>query len=202
MRRRADDTRRQILDAAYELFHRKGLSRVSVDDIAAAARFTKRTLYYHFETKDALLAAVMETQRELAFKRIERWAAQLSGDVETFLDGLFAELAKWSARPRWQGAGFTRIVMELVDLPGHPVHAIASRHKQEIGRWLAGQFRERGVSDADQLARETMLLLEGCMAMMLIHRDRRYAITAAGAAKRLASLSTEPGLPRLAAKRR
>lgn len=201
MRRTADHTRRRILDAAYELFHRKGFSRVSVDDIAAAARFTKRTLYYHFETKDALLAAVMETQRDLAFERIERWAAQLSGDVETFLDGLFAGLAKWSARPRWQGAGFTRIVMELADLPGHPVHAIASRHKREIEKWLADQFQCRGLTQSHQLARETMLLLEGCMAMMLIHRDRQYAIAAAGAAKRLASLSTAPS-PRLRTARR
>jgi len=49
-------TRQRILDAAYEFFRRSGFTRVSMDEIAAATVVTKRTLYYHFESKDALLA--------------------------------------------------------------------------------------------------------------------------------------------------
>jgi len=52
MPRPPERSRRRILDAAYELFYRKGYSRVGVDEIAAFAGLTKRTLYYHFESKD------------------------------------------------------------------------------------------------------------------------------------------------------
>ena len=48
-----------ILTSAYRLFHRHGFNRVSMDEIAAAAGVTKRTLYYHFRSKDSLLAAVL-----------------------------------------------------------------------------------------------------------------------------------------------
>ena len=58
MPRHAERTRRRILDAAYELFYRKGFARVGVDEMAAFAGLTKRTLYYHFKSKDELLAAV------------------------------------------------------------------------------------------------------------------------------------------------
>ncbi len=34
--------------------------------------------------------------------------------------------------PGWMGSGFTRIVMELADRPGHPVHKIARAHKKAI----------------------------------------------------------------------
>jgi AcrR family transcriptional regulator len=66
MPRSAAVTRKRILDAAYGEFRRKGYARVGVDEIAAAAKVTKRTLYYHFDSKDALLAAVLERQHELA----------------------------------------------------------------------------------------------------------------------------------------
>ena len=38
----------------------KGVSRVGVDEIAAFAGVTKRTLYYHFKSKDELLASVLD----------------------------------------------------------------------------------------------------------------------------------------------
>jgi hypothetical protein len=43
MPRSAEQTQLLVLDAAYELFYRKGFGRVSVDEIAACAGFTKRT---------------------------------------------------------------------------------------------------------------------------------------------------------------
>jgi AcrR family transcriptional regulator len=57
--RSADETRRLILENAYQLFYRHGFARVAVDAIAARAGVTKRTLYYHFRSKDDLLAAVL-----------------------------------------------------------------------------------------------------------------------------------------------
>src|SRR5271154_186782 len=73
----ADATRHRILEAAYELFYRKGFVRVGVDAVAAAACVTKRTLYYHFRSKDALLEAVLAFHHELALARIGRWSELL-----------------------------------------------------------------------------------------------------------------------------
>src|SRR6478735_6010086 len=66
MPRSGERTHQCILDAAYGLFRRKGFTRVSMDDIAASAAVTKRTLYHHFESKDALVGAVLDAQHELA----------------------------------------------------------------------------------------------------------------------------------------
>ena len=53
------------------------------------------------------------------------------------MEVLFSELAKWSTKPGWTGAGFTRLVMELADLPGHPARAVAHRHKAAMEAWWA-----------------------------------------------------------------
>lgn len=179
MARAADQTRKRILAAAYELFYRKGFVRVSVDEIAASARITKRTLYYHFESKDDLLATMLETHHELALARIRKWGDRLSGNLNAMLDLLFADLANWASKPRWTGAGFTRLVMELADLPGHPARAIASRHKTALEAWLTSEFAKRKVIKPEDCGRQVVLLLEGAMALILNHRDRRYATAAA-----------------------
>ena len=82
MPRSATKTRERILDAAYRLFRRRGYSRVTMDDIAAEARLTKRTLYHHFESKDQLLAAVLEAQHVLAVAAFRTFGDRLSGCIE------------------------------------------------------------------------------------------------------------------------
>lgn len=195
MTRDAQATRRRILDAAYELFYQKGFGRVGVDDIAAAAGITKRTLYYHFKSKDDLLAAVLELHSELALARIRKYEGRYSGSASEILDVLFAELSRWSAKPAWTGAGFTRLAMELADLPGHPARAIAHRHKAAMEGWWAGLLERTGVPSAAERAREVVLLMEGATALILIHGDRSYAEAAARAAKRLVSEPLVPGHP-------
>src|SRR4026207_753852 len=101
MARNSQQTRQRILDAAYALFRRKGYTRVSMDEIAAATAVTKRTLYYHFESKDALLAAVLETQHLLARAAFRTFGDSLSGSAEAIIDTLFRDLAVWSDKPRW-----------------------------------------------------------------------------------------------------
>jgi AcrR family transcriptional regulator len=184
MARSAAQTRRRILQTAYGLFYRRGFARVGVDQVAAHAGLTKRTLYNHFRSKDELLAAVLEFHGELALGRIREFASGVSGARDP-VTSLFDELARWATKPRWSGAGFTRLVMELADLPGHPARGIARRHKAAVEAWFAKELAKRSVKSPADRARQVMVLLEGAMALMLIHGDRRYADDAAKAAREL-----------------
>jgi AcrR family transcriptional regulator len=187
--RSGERTRQRILDAAYRLFRQKGFSRVSMDEIAAATRVTKRTLYYHFVSKDALLAAVLEAQHHLAVAAFKTFGARLDGSPEVIVDAMFNDLAVWSDRPRWAGSGFTRLVVELADLPGHPARSIARKHKAVLEEELAAVLARAGLASPRDRAREIWLLSEGAISLILVHGDRRYALAAAAAAKRLISVS-------------
>lgn len=181
----SDRTRRQIVDAAYECFYARGFTRSSVDEIAAMAKVTKRTLYNHFASKDDLLAAVLDTQHALALSRIRKHEERYSANADRFVTMLFDELRKWSEKPRWTGSGLTRLALELADLPGHPARTMARRHKSEVQAWLATMLQRTGTPRASKFAREVQVLLEGATLMMLISGDRSYADTAAALAKRL-----------------
>jgi AcrR family transcriptional regulator len=62
--RRLEHTRTLLLDAAEELFARKGFSGASLEEIADAAGYTRGAIYAHFGGKEELFLAVIERQRQ------------------------------------------------------------------------------------------------------------------------------------------
>jgi AcrR family transcriptional regulator len=178
-------TRKRIREAAYRLFRRQGFSRVSMDQIALAANLTKRTLYHHYGSKDHLLSDVLEAQHELALQAFRTFGDKLIGSPEAIVTGMFQELAVWADKPRWAGSGFTRLVIELADLPGHPARVIARRHKAQLERCLAELLENSGVVRSEELARAVWLLSEGAISLILVHGDRGYSSSASKAAKTL-----------------
>ncbi len=199
MPRAAAPTRNRILDAAYRLFRRQGYSRVTMDEIAESARLTKRTLYHHFESKDQLLTDVLAQQHELALRAFQTFGDKLSGSPEEIIKAMFRDLAVWADRPRWAGSGFTRLVIELADLPGHPARKIARRHKAQLEASFADLLARAGVARSKELARAVWLLSEGAISLILVHGDRGYAAAASQAAtmlvQRYLSAQTADPLP-------
>jgi len=186
MRRQTAEVRIRIVDAAYESFWRLGFRRSSVDAIAARAGLTKRTVYAYFRSKDDLLAAVLQRYEALAEERLDRIGERMPSDRVGLIDSYFGQLSGWaSTTPRWSGSGFTRLVVELADLPGHPARAIARRAKAKSESWLAGRLTDARVKNARERAREIMLLMEGAMALTLIHGGPGYIDAAARVAKQL-----------------
>lgn len=185
MPRAATETRQQIMREAHRLFRKRGFFRAGTDEIAEASRVTKRTLYHHFESKDALLAAVLAAQHEEVFASLEPYGVALHGTPAEIVDALFDKLIDWSGTPQWSGSGFTRVAVELADMPGHPARTIAHQHKAAMEQYLDEVLDGAGLEAPRERARELCLLLEGAMALILIHGDASYATSAANAAKRL-----------------
>src|SRR5262245_61697378 len=53
-------TRQRILDAAARALQRRGYASVTLKDIAALAEMQAGSLYYHFDTKEELVEAVLD----------------------------------------------------------------------------------------------------------------------------------------------
>jgi TetR/AcrR family transcriptional regulator len=58
--RDADRTRKSIIRHATREFSARGFDGARVDNIADSCRLSKNTLYYHFDSKDGLITAVLE----------------------------------------------------------------------------------------------------------------------------------------------
>src|SRR5215216_5809873 len=68
--------RRELLHSAAKLFRRKGFHATSTRDIAAAVGMQSGSPFYHFESKGALLFAVMEEGMRSAIARQEQALAR------------------------------------------------------------------------------------------------------------------------------
>ncbi|KAB8182802.1 TetR/AcrR family transcriptional regulator [Microbispora catharanthi] len=102
MARRGQELREHILDTAKLAFLEDGFERTSMDAIAARAETSKRSLYAHFPTKDALFLAVVERIRVLFGARMRtpaEYSAQPSEAVVQYC-GRFVQLLRWSSVAR------------------------------------------------------------------------------------------------------
>ncbi|MUM00193.1 TetR family transcriptional regulator, partial [Mycolicibacterium sp. CBMA 334] len=61
--RRLEHTRNVLLDAAEEVFARKGFDGAALEDIAEVGGYTRGAIYSHFGSKAELFLAVVERQR-------------------------------------------------------------------------------------------------------------------------------------------
>ena len=180
-------TRERIVSAANALFYADGIRGVSVDAVAAKAGVTKRTLYYHFESKDDLVAAYLAGRDQPNLTLFKQWFAEADDGLPAQVQRIFRNLARSARHPKWKGCGFLRTSAELANMPGHPAIRIGAAHKKKFEAWLRATFEAEGIADPLRLARQILLLLDGSFAVVLLHRDPSYMETAGEAASSLIS---------------
>ncbi|MDJ0896622.1 MAG: TetR/AcrR family transcriptional regulator [Alphaproteobacteria bacterium] len=180
MYKQVKSTRERIVSAAAKLFYGEGIRSVSVDAVAEKAGVTKRTLYYHFRSKDDLVAAYLASRDQPTLALYERWFDESDGPVGDKIKAMFDGFARAATSPKWKGCGFMRTTAELASTPGHPAVKAGASHKKRFEAWLAGRLAGEGVGEPESAARKIVVLLDGAASVMLIHRDPDY-IRQAGA---------------------
>src|SRR5215813_11355971 len=148
------EMRERILETADRLFYRRGIRAVGVDTVAAEIGISKRTLYNHFPSKDALIVAYL-TRRLRAPSTSDRPPAeQILGD--------FDRLEQSFGRPTFRGCPFVNAVAELGERR-HPANAIAMAYKEQRRAWFRDLLVRLDVDDPDGLATQLVLLVDGAI---------------------------------------
>jgi AcrR family transcriptional regulator len=183
-------TQERIISAASRLFYSEGIRAVGVDAVAKQAGITKKTLYYHFRSKDDLVTAYLAMRDQPNLELFKRWFAAADGGPAMKVQAIFTNLAKSAGHPKWKGCGFLRTSAELANMPGHPAIKLGAAHKKKFENWLRATFEAEGIASAPQLARHILLLLDGSFAVVLLHRDPSYMESAGEAAFSLVNAAT------------
>ena len=74
----AGTTRTRLIEAAVQLFTRRGFAGTSLQMIADELGFTKAAIYYHFRTREQLLTAVLDPVLEQLQQIVEHAETQRS----------------------------------------------------------------------------------------------------------------------------
>lgn len=176
--------RDRVLQTASELFYRRGIRSVGVDEIIAAAGVAKMSLYRSYPSKDELAAAYLTA----ADRRYWRWwdgvVARHPGDPRAQLGDLFLGLAKRTTAADWRGCPFTNAATEFPE-DDHPARAVAEANKHELRRRLGALAAAIGARQPKLLADQLVLLFEGAYVSAQVFGKKGPAAAVAAAADAL-----------------
>lgn len=190
--RRVTPAARRILQVASELFYERGLQAVGVDAIAAGAGVTKKTLYDHFGSKDALIAAYLAARDEDFRARVTEHIEHAGADPTHRVLAVFDSLGNWMEANNPRGCAFVNALAELV-APDHPGRQVALAEKEWVRELFATLAAEAGVARPVQLANQLLAVHEGAIVTYSVAADRDAAQTARDAAAALVDSALRSG---------
>lgn len=152
--------RERILSAAADLFYRHGIRAVGVDSIAEAAGTNKMTLYRHFVSKDELVAEYLRQSAKTADSWWDEYARRHPDDALAQLRAWLADMAGHVASADERGCPLVNAAVELPE-KGHPARRVIEESKIAARARLVTLCEAAGLADAQSLADELNLLLEG-----------------------------------------
>lgn len=180
--------RDRILKAASELFYREGIKNVGIDRIIAESGVAKMSLYNHFKSKDALIAAYLEEYEKNWFPSFQEKIEHLASEPGDRLLAIFDVLYEWFQDQDFRGCAFVNTIVELADIT-HPGYHIAVKHKQLILDYIRSLVEAAELIDAETLARQIAILIEGAIVVAALAQGAETAIRAKEAAAILIAAS-------------
>jgi AcrR family transcriptional regulator len=157
----ARSARARIVDTCYDLFTRRGIGNVGVDEVVATAGVAKATLYRHFPSKDDLVLAFMDRRAEVWTNEvIDRQPCMRAADPRDQLLAQFDVLDEWfHSRSDYEACSFIKTLFE-VGGEGRVGQACIG-HLDEIRRIIERRARAAGLRDPQGFAWAFNILLKG-----------------------------------------
>ena len=166
-------TRDHIVEAADQLFYRQGYQHTSFSDIADVVQISRGNFYYHFESKDEVLDAVIGMRLANTRKMLEQWeieGKEPADRIRSFIHILIANRADIKRH----GCPVGTLCSELSKL-NHDSQAEANKLFTLFRTWLRRQFTLLGrEADADALAMHLLARSQGVATLANAFHDERF----------------------------
>jgi AcrR family transcriptional regulator len=154
----------KVFEVAADLFYRKGVRAVGVEEIVKEAGVAKISLYRSFESKDDLVVAYLENRNTDFWRQWDEAFAQYKNDPHAQLRAIMTYLARRTTQPDYRGCPFINYCAEFPE-PLHPGHQVAEANKREMQRRMVELAEALGARQPKQLANGLLLLIEGAYAI-------------------------------------
>jgi AcrR family transcriptional regulator len=153
----------KIFDTARELFYRRGIRAVGVDEIVCEAGVTKPSLYRAFKSKDDLVAACLRESVREGREAVLAAVAAAGPAPQDRLRALVRHYADTIQSPDFRGCPVSNVAVELPE-PGHPGRLVVEDCKTELRGLIVELARDMGVGQPEELADGLMLVIEGAIS--------------------------------------
>ncbi len=156
----ATQMREHILGVASDLFSSRGINATSVDTIVAEAGIAKVTLYKYFKSKEQLILEYLRQYDEKLWQKLaSRTTAQDVASREKIM-ALVHAVMDWIEDPEFKGFAFVKATVEFPQSE-NPVHQTSVEFARTLRDTIAGIAAEAGVRNAEALALQLSMVIEG-----------------------------------------
>jgi AcrR family transcriptional regulator len=154
------DARERILTAAYDLFSRRGVRAVGVDELIARSGVANATFYRHFASKDDLVLAFLERREQLwTVGTIVEKALKREGTAKDQLLAVFDVFDEWFRRRDYAGDPFMNVFLEMGT--EHPLGRASLERLNTVRRMIQQRAEKANMRDPESFARSMQLLMKG-----------------------------------------
>lgn len=166
-------TRDQIIDAADDLFYRRGYAHTSFADIAGAVDISRGNFYYHFKAKDQILDAVIAQRVVDTEQMLADWAAESDDPADRICSFIHILIRNQGDIERF-GCPVGTLNTEMRKLD-HPAGEQAQRLFALFRDWLTVEFDRLGLgSSAEHLALHLLARSQGVATLSNTFQDREF----------------------------
>jgi AcrR family transcriptional regulator len=152
--------RERLLDTAYELFSRRGIRGVGVEEVIERAGVAKATLYRHFPSKDALVLAFLERREQhWTHDLLEVQTGRRHASPRARLLAIFDVLDQRIRSEDFDAYLFFNALLEMG--AEHPAGRASVRHVENIRSIVRQLADEAELRDTDAFARSWHILMKG-----------------------------------------
>jgi AcrR family transcriptional regulator len=159
--------RDRLVATAIELFYRRGLGAIGIDQVIASAGVTKTTFYKHFESKDELMVVAVQRRDEWESQAWQRAVLKLAGDdPRKQLLAMFDVMDLWFNAPDFRGCMFINAAAEFPS-PHDPIHKAAAAYRSKSRDHYRDLAKSAGADSkgAEAFADGFSLLIEGALVL-------------------------------------
>ncbi|HEV7990860.1 MAG TPA: helix-turn-helix domain-containing protein [Gemmatimonadaceae bacterium] len=154
------DVRDRILITASKLFYARGVRAVGIDLVIDEAHVAKASLYRHFPTKDALIAAFLEREDVEFWSVWDDVANRFRHDPAGELDAHMRWIGRRLARSNYRGCPQINVSAEFSD-DAHPARGVARAHMQALRARLTDIAHRLDAARPDELGAQLAVLVNG-----------------------------------------
>ncbi len=130
---------------------------------------SKTTFYKHFESRDDLLVAAIQTRDRWEMASFNAAVQKLAkDDPRAQLLAIFDVLDFWFNSPDYHGCQFINAASEFPN-PHDPVHVVAADRKRKSREEFRDLAVAAGIADPEMFADQYTALVEGVLVMRQIH---------------------------------
>jgi AcrR family transcriptional regulator len=161
------DTMDRIVTAAYICFDKIGISKTTIEDIAAAAKVSRPTVYRHFASKTDIIQHISMLETLKLNSEIRRRSVHHDDPIDTIVEAMVI-----TARVAIKN-DYVRRVMESISVPAISMHPAGPVHRltRESWRPLIDEGRRRGQFANDLDIDQIVSWLSLSQAILLLKID-------------------------------